>query len=73
MGIGPSKPKCTTFYMRHVCECLQIACTETFTAELVDVSGLWDLNKKKVEKLLYLLIFGVLEVKDDLDKTGRKK
>ena len=25
--------------------------------ELMDVSGLWDLNKKKVEELLYLLVF----------------
>ena len=38
-------------------ECLRMACTKTFTAELMDVSGLWDLNEKKVEELLYLLIF----------------
>ena len=25
--------------------------------ELVDVSGLWDLNEQKVEELLYLLVF----------------
>ena len=37
--------------------------------ELLDVSGLWDLNEKKVEELLYLLVFGDY----DLDKTGRKK
>ena len=29
----------------------------TFTMELMDVSGLWDLNEKKVEELLYLLVF----------------
>ena len=28
-----------------------------FTAELMDVYGLWDLNEKKVEELLYLLVF----------------
>ena len=36
------------------------------------MSGLWDLNKKKVEKLLSLLVFGVLEVKGALDRTGMK-
>ena len=41
-----------------------------FTAELMDVYGLWDLSKKKVEQLLYLLVFGVLEVKDGLGRTG---
>ena len=30
----------------------------------MNVSGLWDLNEKKVEELLYLLVFGVLKVKD---------
>ena len=30
---------------------------KTFTAELMDVSGLWDLNEKKVEELLYLSVF----------------
>ena len=39
------------------CERLRIACTKTFTVELMDVSGLWDLNEKKVEELLYLLVF----------------
>ena len=38
----------------------------------MDVSGLWDLNDKKVEELLYLLVFGVLKVKYDLDRTGMK-
>ena len=38
------------------CEHLQIACTKTFTAKLMDVSGLWDLNEKKVEEFLYLLV-----------------
>ena len=36
---------------------LQMACTKTFTAELMDVSRLWDFNEKKVEKLLYLWVF----------------
>ena len=45
-------------------------CTKTFTAELMDICGLLDLNEKKVEELLYLLIF-VLEVKDNLDKTEK--
>ena len=42
--------------------------------ELMDVSGLWNLNKKKVEELLYLLYYlsGVLEIKYDLDKIGMK-
>ena len=39
------------------CEHLRIACTKTFTAEHRDVSGFWDLNKKKVEELLYPLVF----------------
>ena len=39
------------------CERLWIACTKTFTTELMDVSGLWDLNEKKVEEMLYLLVF----------------
>ena len=45
------------FMRGTLCECWQIACTEMFTAEHMDVSGLWDLNEKKVEDLLYLLIF----------------
>ena len=28
-----------------------------FTAELMDVSGLWDPNEKKVKELLYLLVY----------------
>ena len=57
MGIHPGEPKRTTFCVRHFFERLRIACTKTFTAELMDVSGLWDLNEKKVEELLYLLVF----------------
>ena len=56
--------------MRHIFQCLWMAYTKTFSAQLMDVSRLWDLNKKKVEELLYLLVFGVLEVKHDLDRTG---
>ena len=73
MGIGLSKPKRATFCARHFFERLRIACTKPLTAELMNVSGLWDFNKKKVEELLYLLVFGVLEVKYDLDRTGMKK
>ena len=56
------------------CERLQTACTKPLTAKLMNVFGLWDLNKKKVDELL--LVFGVLEVKDDLgikklDKNGK--
>ena len=36
---------------------LRIVYTKTFTVELMDVSGLKDLNKKRVEELLYLLVF----------------
>ena len=57
MGIHPGEPKRPTFYARHFFEHLQIACTKRFTAELMDVSRLWDLNEKKVEELLYLLVF----------------
>ena len=42
----------------------------------MDVSGLWNLNEMEVEELFYLLVFnlfGVLEVKDGLDRTGIKK
>ena len=54
------------------CERLRVACIKAVVAKLINVSGLWDLNEKKVEELLYLLVlFGVLEVKDDLDRTGR--
>ena len=73
MGISPSEHKCTTFCARHIFEHLQIAYTKAFTAELMNVPGLWGLKEKKVEELLYLLVFGVLEVKHDLDRTGMKK
>ena len=60
MGISLSEPKRTTFFARCIfCERLPIACTKTFTVELMNVYGLWDSNEKKVEKLLYLLVFGV--------------
>ena len=35
------------------CERLRAACIKAIAAELMNVSGLWDLN----EKLLYLLVF----------------
>ena len=77
MGMGQREPKLSTFCARHFFERLRIACTKTFTAELMDISLLFysseNLNEKKVEELLYLLVFGVLEVKYDLDRTGKKK
>ena len=72
MGIHPREPKRTTFCARHFCDHLQTACTKAITAELMNVSGLWDLNELKVQELLCLLVFGVLEVKDGLDRTGKK-
>ena len=57
MGIHPGKPKRPSFCTRHYFVRLQIACTKRFTVELMDVSGLWDLNKKKVEELLYPQVF----------------
>ena len=45
---------------------------KALAAELMNVSGLWDLNKQKIEELLCLLVFvGVLEVKDGLDRTSK--
>ena len=54
MGISPREPEIPNFCARHFFEHLQIACTKMLTTELMDVSGLWDLNEKKVEGLLYL-------------------
>ena len=74
MGIGPWEPRCATFCLRHFFEHLQMACTKTFTAELMDVSRLWSLNEREVEELLFLWsLSGVLEVNDGLDRTGMKK
>ena len=39
--------------------------------DLMNVSGLWDLNEQRVEELLSSGL-GVLEVKDGLDRTGKK-
>ena len=57
MGIHPREPKCPTFCARHFCDRLQRGCTEALAVELMNVSGLWDLNELKVEELLYLLVF----------------
>ena len=59
MRIGSREPTCKlpTFCARHFFECLRMACTKMFIVELMDVSGFCDLNEKKVEKLLYLLVF----------------
>ena len=57
MGIHPEEHKCPTFCTRHFCERFQVACTKALAAELMNVSGLWDLNKQKVEELLCLLVF----------------
>ena len=39
------------------CERLLVACTKALAAELMNVSGLWDLNEQKVEEFLCLLVF----------------
>ena len=39
------------------CERLRVACTKAVAAELMNVSGLWDLNEQNVEELLCLLVF----------------
>ena len=57
MEIHLGEPKRTNFCARHFFERLRIACTKTFSAELMDVSRLWDLSEKEVEELLYLLVF----------------
>ena len=55
------------------CESLRVACTKALAAELMNVSGLSDLNENKVKELLCLLVFvWTLKVKDDLDRTGKK-
>ena len=38
-------------------ERLRVVCTKTLAAELMNVSGLWDLNEQNVEELLCVLIF----------------
>ena len=39
----------------------------------LDISKLWGLNERTVEKLHYLLFLcGILKVKDGLDRTGKK-
>ena len=54
-------------------ECLAIACTKTATAELLDLPRLKDLNKLKIEELLYLLVFvWSTKRKGNLDSTGKK-
>ena len=53
------------------CERLRTVCTKMFTVELMDISGLWDLNEKKVEEFIFWSLFGVLEVKDDLGRKNR--
>ena len=57
MGIHPGEPKRPSFYAEHFFERLRIACTKMFAAELTNVSGSLDLNEKKVEEVLYLLVF----------------
>ena len=69
MEISPREPKLPTYCARHCFERLWMACTKTFTAELMDVSRLWDLNEKKVGELLYLWSLSrFLEVKYVLDR-----
>ena len=51
MEIIPRVPKFPTFQV------FADRMHETDLQELMDISGLWDLNEKKVEELLYLLVF----------------
>ena len=44
------------FVQGTFCERLRVAYTEALATELMNVSGLWDLNKQKVEELLCLLV-----------------
>ena len=39
------------------CERLRVACTKAVAMELMDVSGLYDLNEQRVEEFLRLLVF----------------
>ena len=55
MGIHQREPKRTTLCARCFCE--QTACTKAIAVELINVSGLYNLNELKVEELLYLLVF----------------
>ena len=56
------------------CERLRVARTKAVAVELMNVSRLWDLNERKLEEFLSVFwsLFGVLEVKDGLDRTGKK-
>ena len=54
-------------------ERLWTAWAKTLTTELVNVSRLYNFDEQKVEELLYLLDFGVLEVKDDLDTSKKNR
>ena len=47
----------TLFVRGTFCEFLRVACTKAVAAELMNVSGLWDSNEKRVEGLLYILVF----------------
>ena len=60
MRISPRKPKYPTFCVRNFFEYLPIACTKTFTTELMDVSGLWDMNEKKKSCSIFWPLSGVL-------------
>ena len=50
-------PNVPLFARGTFCERLRVACTKAVAADLMNVSGLWDLNELKVEELLYLLVF----------------
>ena len=57
MGIGPRDQSFPLFARCTLRKRLRIACTKQIAAELMNVSGLKDLNKQGVEELLYLLVF----------------
>ena len=50
-----------------------MACTNMVATELMDISGLYDLNEKQKSCSIFWSLSGVLEVKYDLDRTDMKK
>ena len=57
IGIHSGGSKRAFFCARCFFERLQISCTKIFTVELIDVSRLQDLNKRKIEEFFYIPVF----------------
>ena len=55
--IGPLACHVPLFARGTFCERLRVACTKAVAAELMNVSGLWDLNEQKIQEYLCLLVF----------------